>query len=912
MILKPIQIVLDPSGNQIDLNYKPIRSHANYRHIIQIVAGNLPTEACDVTVSTYGKEIISETVRTRLAKDSDGNYLKGADVVSTEESYFNAVQNYNVWEVELIGTVSSILQRINTSKISIVVSFSIPITDSRAINNVGTFGTSGDLPVITTEQIGDYRVCDLLYYNSSRISKNFKYNDIAIYDGIDWIKGSVFRLVQTCPMIQLSVDPSLSHMYVEPNEDLAEILIDDVARVDGIVSDIQTKVNEIKDDNLNINQDITSLEQTDVSHNVRITDLENENLVQDDRLDSLEAEDIILDNKITNLNSNLSGQITTLQNKEQEASERLDVLEDGETAQNIRLTDLELEDISHSTRLNTLETPSTIKSMYESNANTNVYTDAEKSKLSQLESSKFLGTYINLSSLQSAHPSPAEGSYAHVDSGFGADVVVYIWDQSDNQYVLQIGTGTEDTAASIKSKYESNPDTNAFTDSEKSKLSGIEAGAQQNDASTTLQGNTFNGANQLVKTDAEGKLPALDASNLTGLPSGVDTHNNLNGIQGGDTDDYQHLTTAEVSKLTGIEAGAQVNDANTTLQGNTFNGNSQLVKTTADGKLPALDASNLTGLPSGVDTHNNLGGIQGGATGDYQHLTTAEKASYDTAVGWGDHSTEGYLKSETNTTLSLTANTLTYTDETGTPTNIDLSIYLDDTNLARIISGTYNSELQTLVFTRDDNSTFSIDASMFFDDTNLVLSVNGETGTVSLNTDDISEGSTNKYADANATNQGNTFNGNSQLVKTTADGKLPVIDGSNLTNLPSGASNLNGLSDVTITSPSDKQFIRHNGTVFVNETVTILSLANYTTSLPTTGWTGSEAPYSYAATVSGILSTDVPHVDLDLSSSDYGDIEDIETSYSKVYRAVSSTDTITFYASAVPEIAVPLKIKVVR
>ena len=34
------------------------------------------------------------------------------------------------------------------------------------------------------------------------------------------------------------------------------------------------------------------------------------------------------------------------------------------------------------------------------------------------------------------------------------------------------------------------------------------------DANTTIQGNTFNGANQLVKLDANGKLPAIDGSQL--------------------------------------------------------------------------------------------------------------------------------------------------------------------------------------------------------------------------------------------------------------------------------------------------------------------------------------------------------------------------------------------------------------
>ena len=36
----------------------------------------------------------------------------------------------------------------------------------------------------------------------------------------------------------------------------------------------------------------------------------------------------------------------------------------------------------------------------------------------------------------------------------------------------------------------------------------------------TTQGNTFNGANQLVKLDSSGKLPAIDGSQLTNLPSG--------------------------------------------------------------------------------------------------------------------------------------------------------------------------------------------------------------------------------------------------------------------------------------------------------------------------------------------------------------------------------------------------------
>ena len=44
------------------------------------------------------------------------------------------------------------------------------------------------------------------------------------------------------------------------------------------------------------------------------------------------------------------------------------------------------------------------------------------------------------------------------------------------------------------------------------------------DSTTTKQGNTFNGVSQLVQTDGTGKLPAIDGSQLTGLPSGGSEH----------------------------------------------------------------------------------------------------------------------------------------------------------------------------------------------------------------------------------------------------------------------------------------------------------------------------------------------------------------------------------------------------
>ena len=70
---------------------------------------------------------------------------------------------------------------------------------------------------------------------------------------------------------------------------------------------------------------------------------------------------------------------------------------------------------------------------------------------------------------------------------------------------------------------------------------------------------------------------------------------------------------------------------------------------------------------------------------------------------------------ETVTSIAIAANVLTYTDENGTDTDIDLSLYLDDTNLARLTSGSLNASTGVATFTRDDASTFTIDMSAFLD-----------------------------------------------------------------------------------------------------------------------------------------------------------------------------------------------------
>lgn len=148
------------------------------------------------------------------------------------------------------------------------------------------------------------------------------------------------------------------------------------------------------------------------------------------------------------------------------------------------------------------QTGTEIQVLYEAEPDRNAFTDALIAKLVALESSHFKGTYVSLAALQLAHPTAIAGDYADVDMGVGSDVVRHIYDESDAEWQEQ-GSGTTLTAAQVKILYESNPDTNAYTDAEKTKLSTIESNATADQTGVEIEA-AYNGQVAIVaQVDAE-------------------------------------------------------------------------------------------------------------------------------------------------------------------------------------------------------------------------------------------------------------------------------------------------------------------------------------------------------------------------------------------------------------------------
>jgi len=137
-------------------------------------------------------------------------------------------------------------------------------------------------------------------------------------------------------------------------------------------------------------------------------------------------------------------------------------------------------------RIKDATNPASIATAIDALFDRNILTDAERTKLSGLESSKFMGTYTTSTAIPVV--SASTGSYAHVDAGVGSDVELWIYDVNDNVFIKSNSEIAGDTAASIKTKYESNANTNVFTDSQQTKLNGLIEATGVTDFTAALYG----------------------------------------------------------------------------------------------------------------------------------------------------------------------------------------------------------------------------------------------------------------------------------------------------------------------------------------------------------------------------------------------------------------------------------------
>lgn len=210
-----------------------------------------------------------------------------------------------------------------------------------------------------------------------------------------------------------------------------------------------------------------------------------------------------------------------------------------------------------------------IKALYESEANTNALTDSLLNKLISIDANHYLQPVQDLAALA-----------ALSESSLSDKARVYVEDEtSDYFYNLQAGSGdvapTDQTggtgwwvklvtsalnAAQVKALYESNADTNPFTDTLLGKLNGVEVGATGDQTGAEIAA-LYEGLGNVNRfTDALlSKLTSVE-DNATADQTALEISTLYEGLS-----DVNRFTDALLAKLNGIAAGATANSSDALL-----------------------------------------------------------------------------------------------------------------------------------------------------------------------------------------------------------------------------------------------------------------------------------------------------------------------------------------------------------
>ena len=354
-----------------------------------------------------------------------------------------------------------------------------------------------------------------------------------------------------------------------------------------------------------------------------------------------------------------------------------------------------------------------------------------------------------------------------------ADDTMYAWTVDGNKWIdlgnesdgitnlaytagVSNGVVTSDTGSNATIPLADGTNAGLFSAAQKTKLDGIQAGAQadQNasEVPSSASGNLTSTDVQSALEELQGDIDTLGAetNNLSktqtnGTEIDIDIENGTGiTLDAATTSVAGVMTAADKTKLDAIEAGADVNvDTNlaegtataTTVKVTSSTGTDATLASASTSRAGLLSkakfdeivanslkvsdvnhnvSTNLTNTPSTTEvTVNSSDGTNTSiATANTSRAGVMTKAIFDEHV---INNAKVSNVDETLTSISLASNILTYTDEDGTDTDIDLSLYLDDSNLARLTSGSINGSTGLATFTRDDASTFTIDMSAFLD-----------------------------------------------------------------------------------------------------------------------------------------------------------------------------------------------------
>jgi hypothetical protein len=338
--------------------------------------------------------------------------------------------------------------------------------------------------------------------------------------------------------------------------------------------------------------------------------------------------------------------------------------------------------------------------------------------------SPFKGHYGSLSALQTAHATSSDGDYAFVESS-GVAPVEYIWDTVNASWgpTGSVGAGAFGTltgvpadnsalASALGNKVDKVAgkmlSTEDYTTAEKSKLSGIAAGATANDTDANLKARANHTGSQLASTISD-FLSSVQGSLLTGLSlitsSAISATDTLLAALG----KLQTQITANSSSITTNTSNISTNTSNIT------------ANTSAITSEASTRASADTTLQNNINTNTSAITANAGAIA----AETTTRASADTTLQNNINTNTSVIV--TNTT-NITTNAIAIATETTNRVSADTTLQNNiNTNTSAIATNTSNISLNA-------ENIIAEASSRAVADTALQASITSNTSNIAANT----------------------------------------------------------------------------------------------------------------------------------------------------------------------------------
>ena len=348
---------------------------------------------------------------------------------------------------------------------------------------------------------------------------------------------------------------------------------------------------------------------------------------------------------------------------------------------------------------------------------------------------------------------------------------------------VEDGATADQSASEIKTAYESNSDTNAFTDALLSKLNGIAASA----TNVTNNNQLTNGAGYITATLTNEQVQDIVGGMLSGnTETGIavtyqDGDGTIDFVVSSQTD--ENFTTTLKNKLDGIAAGA----TNVTNTNQLTNGAGFITATLTNEQVQDIVGGMVSGnTESGITvTYQDSDG-----TLDFSVASQTDN-NFTTTL---KNKLDGIAAGATNVT-----NTNQLTNGAGFITATLTNEQVQDI-VGGMVSG--NTESGITVTYQDSDGTLDFSVASQTD--------NNFTTTLKNKLDGIAAGATNVTNNNQISNGAGYLTSSSTLNSSNLSGALPALDGSNLTGISAGATG----------GGSDEVFYENDQTVTTNYTIT--------------------------------------------------------------------------------------------